>query len=66
MHQYRDYRRELWDLVDDGAVDNEYLMCALINWMSQDDLRKCLQRNDITLYADMEQEEEEEEEESVV
>lgn len=59
--QYRDYRSELYQLVDDGAVDNESLMSALINWMSQDDIRKCLQANDITLYADMEQEEEEEE-----
>jgi hypothetical protein len=58
---YRDYRGELWMLLDDGAVDREYVIGALINWMSQDDIRKCLQANDITLYADMEQEDEEEE-----
>jgi hypothetical protein len=58
---YRDYRGELWMLLDDGAVDREYVIMALINWMSQDDIRKCLQANDITLYADMEQEDEEEE-----
>jgi len=66
MHQYRDYRRELWEIVDDGAVDKEYVMMALVNWMSQDDIRKCLQANEITLYSDMEQEEEEEEEDCVV
>ena len=64
--KYRDYRNELYQLVEDGAVHQEYLLSALINWMSQDDIRKCLQANDILLYADMEEEEDEEEEESVV
>ena len=57
---YRDYRDEMIELVEYGGVDANTLLLCLANWMSQDDIRKCLQANDITLLRDMHQEDEEE------
>ena len=56
----RNYRDEMIELVDCGGVDANTLLLCLANWMSQDDIRKCLQANEITLLRDMHQEDEEE------
>ena len=53
----------LLDLVDEGMVDKDWLILALLSWMSEDDVAEFCERNEIG--QDEEEDEEEDDPNSV-
>lgn len=41
----RAYTNALWDMVEQGLIDKDYLIRDLIGWMSEHDVRRFCQQN---------------------
>ena len=61
----RDPRSYIWSLVDEGAIEADVLLSILLDWCSQDDLRRACEVNDMhpSVLFDEEDEDETEDEE---
>ena len=54
----RPYTTALLDAVDEGMFDKDSLIQDLLGWMSEDDVREFVQRNDLMPWLEDEEEEE--------
>ena len=52
MTKPRNIRAEVLEAVDDGYIDSNYMLNALLDYMSVDDVKDCLRCNDLTLPND--------------
>ena len=55
MYKSREYSKKLLDMVDEGMLDRDMVICAMINYMSEYDVKDMMERNQF-----LETEEEEE------
>jgi len=58
----REYTDKLIEMVDEGMLDKETVILALAKFMSDDEVRRCMEINEF-LYEDEEDEDEDEDEE---
>lgn len=53
----RKYTAALLDAVDEGMFDRDSLIRDLVGWMSEDDVREFVQRNDLMPWLEDEEDE---------
>ena len=49
----REYTNRVLDLVDEGVFDKDSLIQDLLGWLSEDEVREMVQRNDYYGFADL-------------
>lgn len=42
----RHYTNKLLELVECGVLDKDYVILALVKWMSEDDVKECCKANE--------------------
>lgn len=55
----RDATKKILDMVAEGAVDKDVLIRDLLGWMSEDDVREFIDRNDYVSIHDQVEDEDE-------
>ena len=53
----RKYTAALLDAVDEGVFDRDSLIRDLVGWMSEDDVREFVRRNDLMPWLETEEDE---------
>ena len=53
----RKYTSALLDAVDEGVMDKDSLIQDLLGWMSEDDVREFVRRNDLMPWLETEEDE---------
>ena len=46
MANTREYSKKLLDLVEEGMLDRDAVICAMINYLSEDDVKRMMEVNE--------------------
>jgi hypothetical protein len=46
MANTREYSKKLLDLVEEGILDRDAVICAMINYLSEDDVKRMMEVNE--------------------
>ena len=57
MANTREYSKKLLDLVEGGILDRDAVICAMINYLSEDDVKRMMEMNEFIIEEDEEEEE---------
>jgi len=58
----REYTNKLVDLIEMGAINTDFLVRELLGWMSEDDVKRFMRANDLTVAVEPDEDDEDDEE----
>lgn len=53
----REYSKKLLDLVEEGILDRDAVICAMINYLSEEEVKRMMEVNEFIVEEDDEEEE---------
>jgi len=56
MKNAREYSKKLLDLVEEGILDRDAVICAMINYLSDSDVKHMMEVNEFIIEEDEEEE----------
>ena len=56
MKNAREYSMKLLDLVEEGILDRDAVICAMINYLSDSDVKQMMEVNEFIIEEDEEEE----------
>ena len=56
MKNAREYSMKLLDLVEEGILDRDAVICAMINYLSDSDVKRMMEVNEFIIEEDEEEE----------
>jgi hypothetical protein len=56
MANTREYSKKLLDLVEEGILDRDAVICAMINYLSEEEVKRMMEVNEFVVDEDDEEE----------